>query len=62
MLGMLEKEDKVAEQHLEFSKKITNEICKTLDNYVKTKEGERKKIAGEGQKHIKTVQDSVRFI
>jgi len=58
LLGMNDVGLKVSEQHQELCNKINNDICKQLENWIKTKEAEKKKITGEGQKHVKVVQDA----
>jgi chemotaxis protein histidine kinase CheA len=58
LLGTNEVGLKVSEQHQELCNKILNDICKQLEAWIKTKDTERKKISGEGQKHIKTVADA----
>jgi len=58
ILAILEKGNKISNSHQEFSNKINNDICKSLDNWVKNKTNERTKILGEGQKHLKTVADA----
>jgi len=49
-LSWQEEGTKIAAHHLEFSNKINNEVVKPLENFVKTKEPERKKTIAEGQK------------
>jgi len=58
LLALLDKGNKIANSHQEFANKINNDICKTLDNWVKNKTNERTKILGEGQKHLKSVADA----
>jgi len=58
ILAILEKGNKISNSHQEFANKVNNDICKTLDNWVKNKTNERTKILGEGQKHLKTVSDA----
>lgn len=58
LLGIAEKGLQVSDQHLEISNKIINDICKTLDNWIKTKDQDRKKIIGEGLKLIKSLADN----
>jgi len=58
LLGVSEKGIAVSTQHLEVSNKIINDICKSLDNWTKTKDVERKKIIGEGQKLLKTLSEA----
>jgi len=58
LLGTNEVGLKVAEQHQDLCNKILNDVCKQLEAWIKTKDAERKKISGEGQKHIKTVNDA----
>jgi len=57
-LAILDKGNKMTNAHQEFANKINNDICKTLDNWVKNKTNERTKILGEGQKHLKSVADA----
>lgn len=56
--GISDKGIQVSDQHLEVSNKIMNDICKVLDTWMKTKDPERKKIIGEGQKLLKSLADA----
>jgi len=57
LTGILEKGIKGAEQHQDLANK-TNDMCKNLDNWVKNKDTDRKKVIMEGQKHNKSVMDA----
>jgi hypothetical protein len=57
-LAILDKGNKMSASHQEFANKINNDICKSLDNWVKNKSNERTKVLGEGQKHLKAVADA----
>jgi len=56
--AVLEKGLVVSEQHQDFANKLINQVCKPLDAWGRTKDSERKKIVGEGQKHVKNLADS----
>jgi len=58
LLGINEVGTKVAEQHQDFANKIVNDVCKQLETWTKTKEAEKKKLTGEGQKHLKVISDA----
>jgi len=58
LLAILEKGTKMSNAHQEFANKINQEMCKTLDNWVKNKTNDRAKFVGEGQKHLKVVGDA----
>lgn len=48
----------VAEEHQKFSQKITQDVCRNLDAWVKAKEPERKKLSNEGLKLQKSLNDA----
>jgi len=49
-LSWQEEGTKIAAHHLEFANKITNDVVKPLETFIKNKEPERKKTIAEGQK------------
>jgi len=58
LISIQEEGNKAAAAHLELSTKIVNDVVKPLDNFIKTKDVERKKLVIEGQKRIKALTDS----
>lgn len=56
--AVAEKGAAIAEAHQEVANKITSEIVKVLENWIKTKDAERKKVIGEGMKLIKSLVDA----
>jgi len=58
LLSWQEESAKIAGHHLEFANKINNDIVKPLENFIKTKEPERKKAIAEGQKRTKVYLDA----
>jgi len=56
--ALFEKEVTLSDKKAEFGNKILNEICKTLDNWVKQKDVERKRITTEGSKFLKVLVES----
>eukprot|EP01118_Nematostelium_gracile_P009710 TRINITY_DN3276_c0_g1_i1.p1 TRINITY_DN3276_c0_g1~~TRINITY_DN3276_c0_g1_i1.p1 ORF type:complete len:335 (-),score=132.22 TRINITY_DN3276_c0_g1_i1:123-1127(-) len=53
-----EKGLKTAEAHQEIANKINNDVCKTLDTFVKVKSNDRAKLVMDGQKQLKSLADS----
>jgi len=51
--------DKVAEHHNQFAEKLENDLVKTLSNYVREKQKQRKKLETDGQKLTKDMKASL---
>eukprot|EP00026_Physarum_polycephalum_P009703 Phypoly_transcript_09837.p1 GENE.Phypoly_transcript_09837~~Phypoly_transcript_09837.p1 ORF type:complete len:271 (+),score=96.37 Phypoly_transcript_09837:449-1261(+) len=57
-LSWQEEGTKIAGHHLEFANKVNTDIVKPLESFLKSKETERKKAIGEGQKRHKQYLDA----
>jgi len=58
ILTIQEEGAKIASNHLEFSSKITSDVVKPLEQFIKQKDNERKKAIIEAQKKLKAQQEA----
>jgi len=58
LLSIQEEGLKTSNHHQDFATKITNDVVKPLETFIKAKDVERKKVVADGQKRIKTLADS----
>jgi len=58
LLSVQEEGLKTSNHHQEFATKITNDVVKPLEAFIKAKDTERKKVVTDGQKRIKTLSEA----
>jgi len=58
-MSILEKGVVQADSHIQFANKINNDIVKVLEEWIKVNDNERKKIANDGLKAKKTLEDQI---
>lgn len=58
LLSIQEEGSRAATGHQDFANKVLNEVVKPLENFLKTKDVERKKLSADGQKRVRTLQEA----